>query len=127
MDAAAKRFAVRTAERPQQEMERFQMPQLQTPLLEAARAGHKPGRPVMPRRAPAEGESLAAKLERAIRRATGEKVRGLKVEFRDDRVIVHGRCGTFYCKQQVQQAVLALMKAQPALAREELDNRIRVW
>jgi hypothetical protein len=96
------------------------MPQLESLLLEPA---------IRPRtRRPfAEAELLSAKLMRAIRRETGDKVRGLKVRLRENCVVVLGRCGTYYCKQRVQQAVLGLIKSEPALRGDELDNRIEVW
>jgi hypothetical protein len=97
------------------------MPQLETLSLEEVRIRHKPRRPF------AETEFLAAKLVRAIRRVTGDRVRGLKVQLHRDRVVVLGRCGTYYCKQQVQQAVLGMIKDEPALRGEELDNQIEVY
>jgi len=77
---------------------------------------------------PASSNGLAeGKFERAIRRATSDKVRELQVKIVDDGVFVSGRCGSFYCKQQAQQAAIALMKADPRLAFDSLVNRIDVW
>ena len=69
----------------------------------------------------AEDEKLAARIERAIRRSTSDKVRELKVEVRWDGIHLMGRCGTFYCKQLAQTAAL------PLAGKSQLYNRIEVW
>jgi hypothetical protein len=69
----------------------------------------------------AEDEKLASRIERAIRRGTGDKVRELKVEIRRDGIHLLGRCGTFYCKQLAQTAALALA------GKSQVHNRIDVW
>lgn len=69
----------------------------------------------------AASELLAAKLERAIRRGTNDRVRGLIVEVLEEGVVLNGRCGTFYCKSLAQQAVKGL------IGQEQLFNRIEVW
>jgi hypothetical protein len=69
----------------------------------------------------AEDEKLAARIERAIRRGTSDKVRDLKVDIRRDGIHLTGRCGTFYCKQLAQTAALALA------GKCQLHNRIEVW
>jgi hypothetical protein len=68
---------------------------------------------------------LAAKIERAIRRATRDRVRNLKVTI-DGCVTVLGRCGSFYCKQQAGQAAMAAMKIEPTMAAAIVDNQIEV-
>lgn len=68
-----------------------------------------------------EAALLTAQLEAAIRRATGDRVRNLRVTWQDDCVTIRGRCATFYCKQMAQQAALAL------LAHEALVNGIEVY
>jgi hypothetical protein len=72
-------------------------------------------------------ELLAAKLERAIRRATGDRVRNLKVLIESCRVSVLGRCGSFYCKQQASQAAIRAMRTDPAISSAVVDNQIEVW
>jgi hypothetical protein len=64
---------------------------------------------------------LAAKIERAVRRGTGDKVRGLKVDVFADRIVLDGRCGTYYCKQLAQHA------AMPLVQQARLINMIEVW
>lgn len=69
----------------------------------------------------AEDEKLAARIERAIRRGTSDKVRELRVDVRWDGIHLMGRCGTYYCKQLAQTAALALS------GKSQLHNRIEVW
>lgn len=69
----------------------------------------------------ADDELLAAKIERAIRRTTNDKVRNLSVCIVDSTVVVEGRCATFYCKQLAQTAVF------PLLEQLSLANQIEVW
>ncbi len=66
-------------------------------------------------------ELLAAKIERAIRRGTNDKVRNLSVYIADGAVTIEGRCATFYCKQLAQTAAFPLLNSQ------ELSNQIEVW
>ena len=96
------------------------MPQLQSlsPPPETVRRRPKPF---------AEQELLSARLERSIRRATGDRVRELHVELCEERIAVFGRCATYYCKQQVQQAAMALIKEEPVLCKLNLENQIEVW
>jgi hypothetical protein len=119
MDAAERPLPLGLLKRLSREWRTF-MPQLESLALQPARI-HKPRRPI------AEAEYLEAKLVRAIRRATGDRVRYLKVHLHPGRVEVRGRCGTYYCKQQVQQAVLGMIKDEPALQGEELENQIEVY
>jgi hypothetical protein len=88
----------------------------------AARANGKPAK-----RAGGQLELLKAKLERAIRRNTGDRVRSLDVIIHETCVEVWGRCGSFYCKQQAGQAAMAVMKIEPALEAAVVDNQIEVW
>lgn len=69
----------------------------------------------------AEDEKLAARIERAVRRGTSDKVRELKVEVLWDGIHLTGRCGTFYCKQLAQTAALTLS------GKSQVYNRIEVW
>ena len=72
-------------------------------------------------------ELLKSKLERAIRRTTGDRVRNLDVRIQESCVEVWGRCGSFYCKQQAGQAAMAVMKIEPALETAVVDNQIEVY
>jgi hypothetical protein len=74
-----------------------------------------------PPRVSAEAEILATRIERAIRRKTNDKVRGLHVQVGRDFVVVSGRCATFYCKQLAQQAAMTLVDGR------ELQDQIEVW
>ncbi len=66
-------------------------------------------------------EKLASRIERAIRRATNDKVRSLHVEVCDEQVAIEGRCGTFYCNQLAQHAAMELGEGR------KIDNRIAVF
>ena len=77
--------------------------------------------PRLPLGMSAEDEKLAARIERAVRRGTSDKVRELKVEIRRDGIHLLGRCGTFYCKQLAQTAALTLS------GKSQVYNRIEVW
>jgi hypothetical protein len=96
-----------------------EVPSLAVP---AARANGK-----TTKRAGGQVELLKAKLERAIRRATSDRVRSLDVKIHETCVEVWGRCGSFYCKQQAGQAAMAVMKIEPALESAVVDNQIEVW
>lgn len=78
-------------------------------------------RTAAPKRPLAASELLSAKLERAVRRGTNDRVRGLMVEVLEEGIVISGRCGTFYCKSLAQQAVKGL------IGQEQLFNRIEVW
>ncbi len=80
-----------------------------------------------PKRPMGQLELLEAKLQRAIRRTTGDRVRNLEVRIQESRVEVRGRCGSFYCKQKAGQAAMAAMKIEPALESAVVDNQIEVW
>lgn len=69
----------------------------------------------------ADEELLAARVERAIRRGTNDKVRNLSVRVLDGTVTLNGRCATYYCKQLAQTA------AFPYLEDRQLSNQIEVW
>lgn len=91
---------------------------LATPVIRPSKAPKRPG---------GQLELLQAKIERAIRRTTGDRVRNLDVEIHESCVAVRGRCGSFYCKQQAGQAAMAAMKIEPALESAVVDNQIEVW
>lgn len=69
----------------------------------------------------AESEKLAARIERAVRRGTSDKVRDLRVIICRTGVHLSGRCGTFYCKQLAQTAAMSIVGKEP------LVNQIEVW
>jgi hypothetical protein len=69
----------------------------------------------------AETEKLTARIERAVRRGTSDKVRDLRVEICRDGIHLRGRCGTYYCKQLAQTAAMAIVGKEP------LINQIEVW
>ncbi len=69
----------------------------------------------------ADQEKLASRIERHVRRQTNDKVRELRVEVLHDRILLKGRCGTFYCKQLAQHAAMSLTDG------ERLVNQIDVW
>lgn len=56
----------------------------------------------------AEAELLAARIERAVSRETGGRVRNLQVEVNPVGITLHGRCSTYYTKQQAQHAAMAV-------------------
>ncbi len=68
-----------------------------------------------------ESALLTAQVEAAVRRATGDRVRNLRVCLEGETLTITGRCATFYCKQLAQQAVLAL------LSEETLINKVDVY
>ncbi len=80
-------------------------------------------RPLPARRMPANPhlEVLLVRVERAVRRRTGDRVRGLQVLLQNDKLVLRGRCATYYCKQLAQAAA---MEAAPDF---ELHNQIKVW
>ncbi len=71
-------------------------------------------------RQPVETEDLAALIDRAVRRETDGNVRDLQVEVGRTRVVLTGRCHTFYTKQKAQHAAMGV--AGP----RQLVNRIEV-
>src|SRR5262245_58814366 len=103
-------------------MENLRMTQAE--VLSPAPAARAPQAPKRPR---GQLELLQAKLERAIRRRTGDRVRNLDVRSHESHVEVRGRCGSYYCKQQVGQAAMAVMKKEPALEGAVMDNKIEVY
>ena len=54
-------------------------------------------------------QEFTSSLERNIREKTWGRVRPLRVEMDDDKVVVSGNCPTFYVKQLAIQALLELM------------------
>lgn len=68
-----------------------------------------------------EQEVLLNRVERAVRRQTGDKVRNLRVRLSQGIYELEGRCGTFYCKQLAQHAAMEVLDGR------ELHNLIEVW
>ena len=56
----------------------------------------------------AEAELLVASIERAVQEETGRGVRDLRVEVRDEGVLLRGRCNSYYTKQLAQHAAMAV-------------------
>ncbi len=75
------------------------------------------------RRVPANPqlEVLMVRVQRAVRRRTEDRVRSLQVIVQEDKLILRGRCATYYCKQLAQAAA---MEAAPHF---QLHNEIEVW
>ena len=88
------------------------------PVMDAppARLEHLPSTS----RLSAEAEKLAARIERAVRRGTNDKVRDLRVEIADEGILLQGRCGTYYCKQLAQHAAIALAKPEVVINQIEV-------
>jgi len=55
-----------------------------------------------------EAERLAASIEREVQRQTSGGIRDLAVEVSRDRVLLKGRCSTYYCKQLAQHAAMGV-------------------
>ena len=53
--------------------------------------------------------SLVAQVEKAIVKATHNRVGLLRVESREGEIVVHGRCPSFTCKKLVQDSVMPLL------------------
>ncbi len=68
-----------------------------------------------------EAERLEVRIQRAVRRATGDKVRELKIDVFESSIVLQGRCATFYCKQLAQHGAMSLCE------KRSLDNQIEVW
>ncbi len=97
------------------------MPEVESFPIQTTKNRHKSDWP------DADTEVLAGKIQRAIRRETNDRVRLLKIEFQQDCVVMFGRCGTYYCKQQANQAAIALLTIEKSPDFERLVNKIEVW
>jgi hypothetical protein len=60
-------------------------------------------------------------MERAIRRATSDRVHQLNVTIAADSVTLRGRCATYHCKQLAQTAAAKMASGKT------LQNQIEVW
>jgi hypothetical protein len=63
---------------------------------------------------------LRKDIERRVSELTGGGIQDLVVEVYSHRIILQGRCWTFYCKQLAQHAAMQLAPG------EQIDNRIDV-
>ncbi len=63
---------------------------------------------------------LHEKIRRRIVQRLGDRVRDLSVRIEDDRIILEGRCATYYSKQLAQHAALGVIED------EHLENAIQV-
>ena len=61
--------------------------------------------------------SLEVRLEEQIQRCVGNRVRGLRVEFRPNGLVLQGQTANFHAKQVAQQAAMELVPI-PILANE---------
>ncbi len=68
-----------------------------------------------------ELEVLLGRVQRAVRRRTSDRVRGLEVLVHAGVLVLRGRCATYYCKQLAQTAA---MEAAPQF---QVVNQIEVW
>jgi hypothetical protein len=66
------------------------------------------------------GPERREELERHILDRTGRRVHGLRVEVRDERVVLRGRTSSFYIKQLAQHCVWDVMP------QARLENGIEV-
>jgi hypothetical protein len=77
-------------------------------------------------------QALAASIEQAVRKETLGGVENLSVELRGGTILLEGRCSSYYCKQQAQQVVMALLSdglkcsEMSQTADMQLCNHIRV-
>lgn len=56
----------------------------------------------------AEAELLVASIERAVQEGTGRGVRNLRVELREEGVLLRGHCSSYYTKQLAQHAAMTV-------------------
>ena len=56
----------------------------------------------------AEAELLVATIERAVQEETGRGVRNLRVELREEGVLLRGHCSSYYTKQLAQHAAMTV-------------------
>lgn len=66
-------------------------------------------------------ERLAARIARVVERRTSGRIRNLKVEVRQDGVVLEGYCATYYLKQLAQHAAMELTGGKPIV------NEIQAW
>ena len=64
--------------------------------------------------------SLSERIHQRILRRLNDRVRDLEVQVAGDRIILRGRCATYYSKQLAQHAALG------AIEDESLENAIEV-
>jgi hypothetical protein len=56
----------------------------------------------------AEAESLAISVEKAVQEGTAGGVANLSVVICGNRILLHGSCSSYYCKQLAQHAAMAI-------------------
>ena len=69
---------------------------------------------------PAPHAPLSERIRHRIARRLQDRVRDLEVVVRDDKIVLRGRCSTYYSKQLAQHAALG------AIENEQLENDIEV-
>lgn len=62
-----------------------------------------------------ELDRLARSVERSIEQRTRGRIRDLRVECFEDRVVLEGRARTYHAKQLAQEAALGLVEAGSSL------------
>ncbi|WP_165248404.1 hypothetical protein [Paludisphaera soli] len=63
-------------------------------------------------------QELAAFIEGHVNRIANGRIRDLRVDCSDDRILLRGRSRTYHAKQIAQQAVLDLTDGYPLLANQ---------
>ncbi|MCL6504716.1 MAG: hypothetical protein K6T86_18720 [Pirellulales bacterium] len=58
-------------------------------------------------------ERLLVRVEQAVRRELGRRIRDLKVEICQEGVRIAGRCTTYYSKQLAQHAAMTAARGTP--------------
>lgn len=61
-------------------------------------------------------QELALYIEGHVDRISNGRIRDLRVDYTDDRILLQGRSRTYHAKQIAQQAVLDLTDGHPLLA-----------
>ena len=64
--------------------------------------------------------SLPARIRERIEKRLGERIRDLNVAISGEKIVLEGRCATYYLKQLAQHAALGVIED------ENLENEIKV-
>jgi len=72
-----------------------------------------------------DASRLAQRIQTAVRRSTCGGIRQLDVQVEGELVVLHGRCGTYYCKQLAQHAAMNLIES--LMLDLAVSNEISVW
>jgi hypothetical protein len=63
-------------------------------------------------------QELAQFIEGHVNRAANGRIRDLRVEYSEDRIVLQGRSRTYHAKQLAHEAVLDLTDGHPLLANQ---------